>query len=164
MRACVVIYKIISLCLITCKRKILYFVFLRNLPQDAEGQPVIIGVSAWGIHIFHNNRLINKFVWWVEMLQLRLEIFTWASFILAIISADSLLKLSCIPLLTRTCLYLPCDMFVCSVLLFLLIWLVFSFFFINTLSSIYHFCAFSSFVVISGRRLWKLLSKRRSLP
>ncbi|XP_027052365.1 band 4.1-like protein 3 [Pocillopora verrucosa] len=30
---------------------------------DAEGQPVIIGVSAWGIHIFHNNRLINKFVW-----------------------------------------------------------------------------------------------------
>jgi len=34
-----------------------------NTFQDAEGQPVIIGVSAWGIHIFHNNRLINKFVW-----------------------------------------------------------------------------------------------------
>lgn len=31
--------------------------------QDAEGQSVIVGVSAWGIHIFHNNRLINKFVW-----------------------------------------------------------------------------------------------------
>lgn len=30
---------------------------------DAEGQNVIIGVSAWGIHIFHNSRLINKFVW-----------------------------------------------------------------------------------------------------
>lgn len=30
---------------------------------DAEGQSVIVGVSAWGIHIFHNNRLINKFVW-----------------------------------------------------------------------------------------------------
>ena len=34
--------------------------------QDAEGQSVIVGVSAWGIHIFHNNRLINKFVWWVR--------------------------------------------------------------------------------------------------
>ena len=33
------------------------------LLQDAEGQSVIVGVSAWGIHVFHNNRLINKFVW-----------------------------------------------------------------------------------------------------
>ena len=38
-------------------------VIVLNVFQDAEGQPVIIGVSAWGIHIFHNNRLINKFVW-----------------------------------------------------------------------------------------------------
>jgi len=38
-------------------------VIVPNVFQDAEGQPVIIGVSAWGIHIFHNNRLINKFVW-----------------------------------------------------------------------------------------------------
>lgn len=30
---------------------------------DAEGQAVTLGISAWGVFVFHNNRLINKFVW-----------------------------------------------------------------------------------------------------
>ncbi|KAK3715359.1 hypothetical protein QZH41_010178, partial [Actinostola sp. cb2023] len=37
----------------------------RDLHQawDAEGQAVTLGISAWGVEVFHNNRLMQRFIW-----------------------------------------------------------------------------------------------------